>query len=480
MTQTFPAGRMQLLEEAPKRLAHMVRLGNTIELDERLHHMLSLRASQINGCAFCIDMHWKDARAAGETEERLYLLDAWRESPLYDERERAALELCEAMTLISEGHVPDEVWERADAALGGELAQVVVRDRRDQHLEPAVDHGAGGAGPLRGGDARGRLRRPEGGNELRGEVQERQAPEIEFEEQRRLTFAIAYRMTGSVSDAEDIGQEALLRLQARPPRGEEVASPKAWLSTVATRLAIDHLRSARAGGRATSGPGCRSRSSPTRPARAPAEHAEVADTLSQAFLVLLETLSPVERAVFLLRDVFGYEYSQIAEAVGKSEENCRQIAARARRQVEGRGAALRGGPAARATSCSTASSRPARAATPRRWRRSSPPTSSSTGRRRQGHGGAAALLRQRPDRPFHGPDQRAAARVGRLPAAAGKRQRPAGPAGDRPGRQRLRRAHRSRSPAALIRTIRIVRNPDKLRHLQAPGPAPDGPDALDD
>ncbi len=86
---------------------------------------MSLRASQINGCVFCIDMHWKDARAVGETEERLYSLDAWRESPLYDARERAALELCEAMTLISDGQVPDEVWDRASDTLGEEVAQVV-------------------------------------------------------------------------------------------------------------------------------------------------------------------------------------------------------------------------------------------------------------------------------------------------------------------------------------------------------------------
>ena len=95
-------------------------------LDQKFVHLLKLRASQINGCAFCIDMHWKDARAAGESEERLYSLDAWRESPLYEERERAALELCEAMTLVAEGHVPDEVWDRATAAFGeDERAQLV-------------------------------------------------------------------------------------------------------------------------------------------------------------------------------------------------------------------------------------------------------------------------------------------------------------------------------------------------------------------
>jgi AhpD family alkylhydroperoxidase len=126
MTQEFPARRMQLVEEAPKQLmGAMIRFQTSIELEERLHHLLSLRASQINGCAFCIDMHWKDARAAGEAEERLYSLGAWRESPLYDARERAALDLCEAMTLIVDGHVSDEVWARAREDLGDELAQVV-------------------------------------------------------------------------------------------------------------------------------------------------------------------------------------------------------------------------------------------------------------------------------------------------------------------------------------------------------------------
>ena len=78
-----------------------------------LAHLLKMRASQINGCAYCLDMHSKDARALGETEQRLYGLDAWREAPYYTDRERAALEWTESLTKISEGHVPDDVWERA-------------------------------------------------------------------------------------------------------------------------------------------------------------------------------------------------------------------------------------------------------------------------------------------------------------------------------------------------------------------------------
>jgi AhpD family alkylhydroperoxidase len=84
---------------------------HTSGLSEKIIHLVKMRASQINGCAYCLDMHSKDARALGETEQRLYLLDAWEESPFYSERERAALALTEAVTKIAEGHVPDEVFE---------------------------------------------------------------------------------------------------------------------------------------------------------------------------------------------------------------------------------------------------------------------------------------------------------------------------------------------------------------------------------
>ena len=82
-------------------------------IEAQLVHLLKMRASQINGCAYCLDMHSKDARAAGETEQRLYGLNGWREAPYYTDRERAALEWTEALTRVAEGHVPDEVYERA-------------------------------------------------------------------------------------------------------------------------------------------------------------------------------------------------------------------------------------------------------------------------------------------------------------------------------------------------------------------------------
>ncbi len=160
------------------------------------------------------------------------------------------------------------------------------------------------------------------------------------QELRPLMFSIAYRMTGSVSDAEDIVQEAFLGLTRGLRDGTVVESPKAYLATATTRHAINHLRSARVRREAYVGawlpePLVAEAGRAPHPAAAPdpAEHAELADSLSMAFLVLLESLSPVERAVFLLREVFGYDYAEVARIVGKSEQNCRQIFARARQHV---------------------------------------------------------------------------------------------------------------------------------------------------
>jgi AhpD family alkylhydroperoxidase len=126
MSETIPACRLQLSELAARQYGAMFRLSASIEIDHTLRDLIDVRASQINGCAFCLDIHWKDARAAGQSEERLYSLNAWRESPLYSARERAALELCEAMTLIGDGHVRDRVWEEARAAFDQhELSQLV-------------------------------------------------------------------------------------------------------------------------------------------------------------------------------------------------------------------------------------------------------------------------------------------------------------------------------------------------------------------
>ena len=143
---------------------------------------------------------------------------------------------------------------------------------------------------------------------------------------RPLTLSIAYRMVGSFSEAEDIVQEAFLRLH----QAGDVDSERAWLTTVVTRLAIDHLRSARVRREQYTGTWL------PEPVLADPDPAVRAESLSMAVLVLLESLNPVERAVFVLREAFDYGYGEIAEIVGKSEDNTRQLASRARRHVDER------------------------------------------------------------------------------------------------------------------------------------------------
>ena len=154
-----------------------------------------------------------------------------------------------------------------------------------------------------------------------------------LDELRPGAFAIAYRMLGSVSEAEDVVQEALMRVHQALESGEEIESPRAFTATVTTRLAINELRSARARRERYVGEWL---PEPiiTDGEDDPARHAETADSLSVALLALLERLTPEQRAVLLLHDVFDYPFSQIAAIVGKSEPNVRQLATRARRHVD--------------------------------------------------------------------------------------------------------------------------------------------------
>jgi len=152
---------------------------------------------------------------------------------------------------------------------------------------------------------------------------------------RPLLFSLAYRMTGSVADAEDIVSESYLRLRRAEAHGTQISSLKAYLSSVVTRLSIDHLRSARMRREAYVGtwlpePLVETNATPE------FERVELADTLSMAFLVLLETLTPTERAVFLLREVFEFDYSQISRMLDKTEPHCRQLLSRARQHIEAR------------------------------------------------------------------------------------------------------------------------------------------------
>jgi RNA polymerase sigma-70 factor (ECF subfamily) len=148
---------------------------------------------------------------------------------------------------------------------------------------------------------------------------------------RPVAFAIAYRMLGSVSEAEDVVQEALLRVHQALEAGEQITSTRAFVATVTTRLTINELRARARRARYVD----ESLPEPimTDDDKDPAQHAEMADSLSVAMVTLLENLSPEQRAVLLLRDVFDYDYAQIAEIVGKTQQAVRQLATRARRQV---------------------------------------------------------------------------------------------------------------------------------------------------
>jgi RNA polymerase sigma-70 factor (TIGR02957 family) len=159
----------------------------------------------------------------------------------------------------------------------------------------------------------------------------------QYAQYRPLMFSIAYRMTGSVSDAEDIVQESFLRAGQDGRDGKDgdaqVESPRAYLATITTRLAIDHLRSARVRRESYVGTWLpEPLIADTEPD--PAELAVTSDSLSMAFLVLLESLAPAERAVFLLREVFGYDYREIAGITGRTEAACRQTFTRARRRID--------------------------------------------------------------------------------------------------------------------------------------------------
>jgi RNA polymerase sigma-70 factor (TIGR02957 family) len=150
---------------------------------------------------------------------------------------------------------------------------------------------------------------------------------------RPRAFAIAYQMLGSVSEAEDVVQEAFLRMHRTLHRDEPIASPRAYVATLVTRLAIDQLRSARARRERYVGEWL---PEPLVTEPSPAERAETADSLSLAFLVLLESLSPQQRAAFLLREVFEYPYAEVAEFIGTDVDSTRHLVARARNHVRER------------------------------------------------------------------------------------------------------------------------------------------------
>ncbi len=304
-----------------------------------------------------------------------------------------------------------------------------------------------------------------------GSADETGAAEAEY---RPLLFSIAYGMTGSVGDAEDIVQDAFLGLTRARQAGTTIADPKAYLTTAVTRLGINYLSSARVRRETYVGDWLPEPVVVPADGPGPAEHAELADSLSMAFLVLLEALSPVERAVFMLREVFGYGYPDVARITGKTEVNCRQIFARARQRIAAGGQARGSAPS------------PARRAEGEELARRFFEAAAG--------GDMDALLGMlAPDVVFHGDGGGKAQAIGAAAAraAAGRpAARPACSAGAGPRRlppaglgQRPAGRGRATTPQGrvftvfeldvadgVVQAIRAVVNPDKLRHI---GPVSD-------
>jgi AhpD family alkylhydroperoxidase len=126
MITTQPQTRISLAKLAPDSYKAMIRLGNSLKIDPKLRDLVYLRASQINGCAYCVDSHSRDARKGGETERRVYAVAAWRESPFFNERERAAFAVCDALTHLPDAGLPEDVYEAAREHFDDEeLAQLI-------------------------------------------------------------------------------------------------------------------------------------------------------------------------------------------------------------------------------------------------------------------------------------------------------------------------------------------------------------------
>jgi RNA polymerase sigma-70 factor, ECF subfamily len=293
----------------------LIEFGTTVVqmgLEPSLVELVKIRASQINGCAVCLHMHAQAARKAGETEERLYLLDAWRESPLYTSRERAALAWTEALTRLSETHAPDADYKAL-------TAQFSAEEQVKLSLLIAVINSSTGSGSA----SALATRRRSSGKRLDGAMLQPDASTA-FDPLRPRLNRIAYRMLGSVADAEDVVQEAFIRWLAADRAA--VREPEAFLCRVVTRLSLDQMKSARSRRETYVGHWL-----PEPIVEAPDD--EIDDDITLPLMMALERLSPLERAAFLLHDVFGGGFDEVAETIGRELATCRQLASRARTNV---------------------------------------------------------------------------------------------------------------------------------------------------
>ena len=426
------------------------------KLDPTLRWLAVQAAGTRIGCSWCIDYGYYEGMHEGIDPAKVRAVGDWRTSDLFDERERVVLEYAEMATGCP-AEVSDELAARIRAHLSDaefvELAAWVALENFRSRFNAGLGLRSQGFSddceiPMRA--RRGRRRTP---------LPDAEADAAAFEEWRSLLFGIAYRMLGSAADAEDVVQDASIRWLRRGD--EPVQSVRAYLVTIVTRLCLDQLDSARSKRVTYAGPWL-----PEPVVVDETAAAEQADSLSLAFLVLLEELTPLERAAYLLHDVFGYSFEEVARSLGRSPAACRQLGARARQAHRGASPALRRRPAPRARA-----DRPL----PRRLCHRGPvgaPLHALRRRRgldrrwRQGARGHAAGGRAVPQ--LEVPDQR---------GQEGAR-RPAGDRAQRPAGHRLRgrrapswRRSCSTSWTGPIVGVRVVTNPDKLERLSARLPA---------
>ncbi len=309
--------RLDPMAAAPDLMKAWLRTSMTIasSLEPTLVALVEIRASQINGCANCINLHTVQAREKGEAEQRIYLLSAWREAPCYTDRERAALGWTDALTRLSEGHELEGAYEDL-------TAHFTEEERVKLTLMINIINGwnriAVGFGVIcRSG---GRQGNRGGGRRLMAGAGHEDAA-ASFDPLRPKLMRVAYRMLGSVADAEDVLQEAFIRWMGA--ERSEVREPEAFLRRTVTRLCLDQLKSARRQRETYIGPWLPD----------PVVEEEEEEDVTLPLMLALERLSPLERAAFLLHDVFGLEFEEVATTIQRDPAACRQLAARARSHV---------------------------------------------------------------------------------------------------------------------------------------------------
>ena len=293
-------------------------------LDANLASFAVMAAAVEIGCGACLDLNYFMAHDRGLAVEKAREVPRWRESTVFTPLERRVMEYAEAVC-----QTPPTVSDEMSAALLKDLGAdgLIEADCEDRFHEPGRPIKRRTRDPFRA--LRRHLRAGASGEQI-GTGGDAVSDEA-FVAHRRLLFTVAYEMLGSAVDAEDVLQESWLKWN-RADRGD-VRDPRAYLVRIVTRTALDRLRTIARRREEYVGPWL---PEPLLTSPDVAEDFELADSLSTAMLLVLETLSPTERAVFLLRDVFDLGYAELADAVGKSEPAVRQIAHRARNHVAAR------------------------------------------------------------------------------------------------------------------------------------------------